>query len=363
MKLQFALVSVLFSATLATTSFAADSSVYSDQTVGRKREALFKRMAEELSPAIKTFSRDVYVYHWGQCQYQATGSKKDLTANDSNALQSVQRLILWNYRKDKNQGGMLGTSYYVSTDPIATKGFGDCLSETRLPAKAKFMDERRPIRFSDELETLLRSEGCAWSRNLTDMLGHSNTNPCREIATQFLLALRVSAVSYQYYASRSNTCLNFEHFSAFILVNPSLAQEKYTKVFTPMDRPKDGADDDRARIKAVAKTFGSASMFWPKRNWFFGNLKSSNIDADQWVKDHLFGCDPTKYPEDAFVDPTLKQPVQELDFDAKIPTWGVLPPIGDEATDCCKTANADLQNDINKAITAMDPALNAILSP
>ncbi|OFZ19510.1 MAG: hypothetical protein A2X94_00875 [Bdellovibrionales bacterium GWB1_55_8] len=335
---------------------AGDSDGSSDylsaQVVGKSQEQLLRKLAEELSPAIKEFSRDVYVYHWGDCDYQNKNTPA-FDANDEFALESVQRLILWTYRKDKNQGGNMGTSYYASTDPVATQHYGDCLTETRLPRKARFLDDRRHILFSQELRAQLQSAGC-YAYALTSMFTTQNSDPCHQIVTSLLLVLRISAVAYPYGAAHSGSCEAAEHQGAFILVNPTLADQKYTKAFSVFHVPNDGQNETRSRIKGVAESFTRSwfdTLLWP-------DLPTSG--SEEWIKDHLFGCNPDKYPEDKHVDPKATKALPDLDFAAKIPTWGVLPPIGD---DCCNTIESSQPQDgIIRGRAAVDPVIQALLN-
>ncbi|OFZ19511.1 MAG: hypothetical protein A2X94_00880 [Bdellovibrionales bacterium GWB1_55_8] len=326
------------------------SNVLSAQTVGKSQEALLRKLAEELSPAFKEFSRDVYVYHWGDCRYQ-TNNNPAFPVNDEFARESVQRLILWTYRKDKRQGSdMMGMSYYASVDPVDTDMFGDCVSETRLPAKARFLDERGTTGFGSELSAMLQLEGCH-ETTLMAMFASGNSSPCHEIITRLALAARVSAVAYSYSGASAADCTTPEHQSAFILVNPTLAGEKYTKVFNPAHAPEDGAHETRSKIKGIYAEFaGTRRKPWP-------SLSASS--PGDWIKEHLFGCNPDKYPEDKKTDPRATKAMPELDFNAKIPTWGVLPPIGD---DCCNTASQP-QDGIIKAKSALDPVVRALLNP
>ncbi|OFZ19512.1 MAG: hypothetical protein A2X94_00885 [Bdellovibrionales bacterium GWB1_55_8] len=333
-----------------------DDDYLSNQAVGNSQERLLQKLADELSPAFKELTRDVYVYHWGSCQYQTQGDPA-FHANDEYARESVQRLMLWTYRKDKHQGGMMGTSYYASTDPVATQGYGDCVSETRLPAKARFIDERRSVSLSYELRSLLRSEGC-YASTFSQMLAHANSEPCHELATRLLLVLRVSAVAYSYSAAAAMSCRPSEHHSAFILVNPTLAGEKYTKVFNPSHEPEDGQREARSRLKGVANQFSNG---WGGRTLWSGMPASSAVD--DWIKEHIFGCDPDKYPEDKWPDLNAKKALPELDFAAPIPTWGILPPIGDNPADCCNIIKkTQPQDGVIRSTAAIDAVTQALLN-
>ncbi|OFZ19513.1 MAG: hypothetical protein A2X94_00890 [Bdellovibrionales bacterium GWB1_55_8] len=330
-----------------------DDDYLSNQAVGNSQERLLQKLADELSPAFKELTRDVYVYHWGDCRYQ-TQSDPAFHANDEFARESAQRLMLWTYRKDKHQGGNMGTSYYASTDPVHTDSYGDCVTETRLPAKTRFLDERSSGYFSSELQTFLRTEGCHAS-SLDHMFRTRNSDPCHEIITRLVLALRVSAVAYEYSASSATECNAREHAGAFILVNPTLAGEKYTKAFNPAHAPQDGEHEARSRIKALSEKFGRY------RGRLWSDLPSSV--TEEWIKDHIFGCNPDKYPEDKRTDSNAKKAMPELDFDAKIPTWGVLPPIGDDPADCCNVIKrTQPQDGIIRSTAAIDAVTQALLN-
>ncbi|OFZ19509.1 MAG: hypothetical protein A2X94_00870 [Bdellovibrionales bacterium GWB1_55_8] len=350
MKHLFVLIALLPIASI-TTQVRADSlgDVLSGQVVGKAQESLLRKLANELSPAFKELSRDVYVYHWGKCQYQ-TKNDPAFPANDAYAREVVQRLMLWTYRKDKSVSGNMGTSYYASTDPVDTDVFGDCLTETRLPAKTRFLDQRNTGSFGYGLQLLLQREGC-YASTLAKMFQAPNSDPCHEIITRLVLALGVSAVAYDYSGATAAECTSREHKGAFILVNPTLAGEKYTKVFNPAHAPNDGQHEDRSRIKGLVGKFAGLKKMWP-------TLLASS--AEEWIKDHVFGCNPEKYPEDKVTDPLDFKNLPELDFAARIPTWGVLPPIGD---DCCDIgAGTQPQDGIIKARAAFNPVIRALLN-
>lgn len=92
------------------------------------------------------------------------------------------------------------------------------------------------------------------------------------------------------------------------------------------------------------------------------NIGPSKIDIGEWSRDHLFGCDLTKHPEDKLPDSAIKRDLPKIDWTAQTPSWDNRHPMmGDEPDPCQHLAEENsLDAPVIDALKSVTPALNAI---
>jgi hypothetical protein len=325
------------------------------------------QLATEVSPGYRELKRDIYLFNHEHPETFLPGETNPVPPDSDIGIQGVKRQILWTYRRDKpSTMNMMGQGLYAAPDPQgSSESYGEAVVQIKLPAKMRYI-QANSIPFSAEFQIKLAAAGCT-TTDLRGMFQSPNKENCHIIATRMLEILHISAVQYKW--GEDNWPNGLPKYpgcdpltdSAFIIVNPAIASTEYLRILHKGQIPADSASQDRSMIQALSHTDSLTGDF--------PGAAPPTADVKAWTKEHILGCDHSKYPEDIMLDsdpntvihPPAKAKLPPLDFKTYDPTWNTPDPPLQISEPCQDSDATSALRKVEKMFLSLAPILERVL--
>lgn len=296
----------------------------------------------DLTPLVKTLSRDISVFHWGSREHTGVDTDEPVSLNSIKGMGYIKlREYMfhtgpWLDRKIPDAGAtMAGRGLYAAADPNATRSYGETLYEIELDEGLLFLDLREgdsdgDIPISQDTYKKLQAAGCdvdyysqvnntrtrqqeraegrpehpipsasqfvdrGYGRNTGYMIqkaAFEKIPECNRVFSRVINKLDVNFLAYKYKMSRPDFCDNsYSSTAAFVMIDAPVIGN--VKVY------------NQAAIQEAIKDFEENGTPIPERYKRLldinersfhaeGFEKSSDEEIVKYWKERIFTCDST----------------------------------------------------------------------
>jgi len=289
---------------------------------------------QEMATHVRTFSRNVVIYHYGNAPRILGSNETNIDSRDSRLKYYTQYLknLSLNIIDDPNgtilrmlgldepyinprdprlnyyvhysterfftesdNGGMAGTGLYFASDPASSYGYGvhpAGVLKSEFKKGTRFFNSKDfdgTINFSEEAKHQLVDLSCGYFLNPSYVAQPQLEGPCLELKRILMDTLDVHVVAYGFSFTSIDVC-PYNQENAFVVNSHSVFDREKTFIFRPESKAIPQAQEEFALYREYMKRTRFSDSMLPK-------LKEYPKDKfDAWAKEHIFGCG--NYPED-----------------------------------------------------------------